>query len=286
MKITAPGRYALGMSDYRRHDICAGTLSLSSSDAVILIDDTPAHLKVSWTAERKAERKADKGTVIHTLALEPLRKESAITVIDAPNYRKAATQEARDAAIAAGRTPILAADYDDACHALRALMEHPDSGPILRGGGDAEQSWFARHETGVYVKARPDLFTPDEIIVDIKSVASAQDEFIRRRIYDGHWYIQAPFHADVVARVLGHEPKDYLWLCVEQTPPHAIKVIRPTWDTMNAGSRKIAPAIGIFARCAGNGEWPAYPAGVRELGLPDWTHFRLEEQALAERDGD
>lgn len=282
MRITAPGRFDISMSDYRSPTICVGTLSLSSSDAVILIDDTPAHLKVSWTAERKAERKADIGTVIHLLALEPLRHETAITIIDAPDFRKKDAQEQRDDALAAGRTPILKADHETACTAVWALRNHPDAGPLLQG--TVEQGWFALHESGVWTKARPDLFTPDEIIVDIKSVGSVQDEFLRRRIYDGHWYIQAPFHADVVTRVLGHQPKDYLWLCVEQKPPHAIKVVRPVRSTMEAGGRKIAEAIATFAACARTGEWPAYPAGIRELGLPDWTHYRLEEEALAEID--
>jgi hypothetical protein len=281
--ITAPGCYPLSMADYRRSDICAGALSLSSSDAVILIDDTPAHLKVSWSEVRTANRKADIGTVIHTLALEPLRHESAITIIDAPDFKKHATQDARDEAIAAGKTPILIDDYATAKTAMHALMEHPDCGPLLTAG-KVEHGFFARHESGIWTKARPDQFTPDEIIVDIKTVGSVQDEFIRRRIYDGHWYIQAPFHADVVARVLGHQPKDYLWLCVEQKPPHAIKVVRPARSTMEAGGRKIAEAIATFAACARTGEWPAYPAGIRELGLPDFAHYRLEEQALAEND--
>ena len=46
-KITASGIYDLTMEQYRGQP--ADALSMASSDAVTLIESTPAHLQASWT---------------------------------------------------------------------------------------------------------------------------------------------------------------------------------------------------------------------------------------------
>lgn len=283
--ISRPGVYDLSMAEYRRPDNVDGTLSLSASDAIILATDTPAHLKTSWEAERKSNRKADLGTVIHTLALEPLRSASEVMIIDAADFKTKKAQELRDAATASGKTPILTADYALAKDAVRTLFEHEDAGPLL--SGQAERSYFALDaHTGIYLKARPDIVTERYVVADIKSVGSVRSSFIRRRIYENGegWFMQAPFHLDVVTRVLGHPPADYLWICVEQKPPHAVKVFRPMRSTMEAGARKCADAIATFARCVKAGQWPAYASGIEEVGLPDHAHYALEDEVLAEEE--
>ena len=281
MTITASGIYDLTMAQY--HGQPADALSLSSSGAIILAESTPMHLRQAWLTPPERKRAADMGTAIHTLALEPLRRHTAIRIIDAENYKTKAAQEAGDEALARGVTPLLRHVFDDANNAVDAIMNHPEAARFLEGG-IAEQSYFAKHPLGIYVKSRPDLVNGAQIIVDVKSCGSVHPDFIRRRIYDGGWDMQAPFHCDVYRQTTGSEPTDYLWVCVEQKPPHAVAVYRPTRDTMAAGARKNAAAIATFAECARTGVWPGYPTGITELGLPDFAHYKLAEEELAEGD--
>ncbi len=278
-KITANGIYDLSMKEYRGQP-CDG-MSLSASDAIKLSESTPLHLRQSWLEPEKYNPAANLGSIIHCLALEPLRKQSAVKVIDADDFRTKAAQQARDEALADGLLPILPHTLDAANAAVDAIMNNQQTAKLL-DGGIAEQSYFAKHALGVWTKCRPDLVNGAQIIVDVKTCGSVHPEFIRRRIYDGGWYQQAPFHCDVYQRTTDREPTDYIWLCVEQKPPHAVAVYRPTADTMAAGARKNALAIATFAECVRTGQWPGYPSGVTELGLPDFAHYRLEEEALAD----
>lgn len=277
MKITANGVYDLPMRLYRGQP--ADALSLSASDAIKLMESTPLHLRQSWLEPEKRDHRANMGTAIHCLLLEPLRKGAAIKVIEAPDFKTKAAREAADEALDAGMVPLLVETFERAMTAVDAVRSHQGAAELL-DSGIPEQCYFAKHQSGVYVKARPDLVNGAGIIVDIKSVGDANPEFIRRRIYDGSWYTQSVFHCDVYERVTGRQPADYLWICVEQKPPHAVAVYRPSRDAMVAGARKNAAAIETFAECARTGVWPGYPTGVRELGLPDFAHYKLEEEAL------
>jgi PDDEXK-like domain of unknown function (DUF3799) len=281
MMITQSGIYDLPMRIYRGQP--ADALSLSASDAICLSESTPMHLRQSWIDEPERDRKANMGTAIHTLALEPLRKHTAIRIIDAPDFRTKAAQEAAAEALADDIMPLLRHTFDDANNAVDAIRSHPDAAPLL-DGGIAEQCYFDKHPLGVWLKARPDLVNGAGIIVDLKSVGSAEPEFIRRRIFAGGWFMQSSFHCDVYTRATKREPLDYVWICVEQKPPHAVAVYRPSRDAMAAGARKNAAAIATFAECARTGVWPGYPTGIRELGLPDFAHYRLAEEELAEGD--
>ncbi len=276
-KITAAGLYTISMREYRGQPCDA--LSLSASDAIRLSESTPMHLRQSWIEPERRDHRANMGTAIHSLLLEPLRRKSAIVVIDADSFRTKPAREAADEALDAGMVPLLTETYEAALNAVSAVRAHAEAALWLNSG-TPEQCYFAKHELGVWVKARPDLVNANDIIIDIKSVGDANPDFIRRRIYDGSWYCQAPYHCDVFERATGRQPNDYLWICVEQKPPHAVAVYRPTRDTMAAGARKNAAAIATFAECARTNTWPGYPSGIKELGLPDFAHYKLEEEAL------
>lgn len=278
-KITKSGVYDLTMDEYRGQPCDA--LSISSSDAVILTEQTPAHLKASWEEDDDSSKESDVGSVIHTLLLEPHRATKRVVIVDAKDWRTNAAKDQRDAARAAGNYPLLVADHARAQAAVKAVLANPIAAKLLETGR-SETSWFAKdRETSIYRKARPDHVTQDRIIVDIKSVGSAAPDFLRRRVYDGRWFQQAPWHADVVERVDGEPAKGYCWLIVEQKPPHAVVVRRPPDNVLMHGHRLNVEAFKIFAQCAQTNEWPAYPQDLSELDLPDFAYYRLEAEREA-----
>jgi hypothetical protein len=278
--ITASGCYDLPMAEYRGQP--ADAMSIASSDAVILTESTPAHLKAAWADDSDDSKEADLGTIIHTLILEPHRKASAIEIVDAADWRGKAAQEARDAARAAGKTPILPKHLKQAEGAVAAVKAHPVASMLLAKGA-AEQSWFAKDKaTGLYLKARTDFFTEDRIILDLKSVASAAPDFLQRRVYDGGWFMQSPWYCDVVERVDGKPAKGYAWIIVEQKPPHSVVIRRPTDTMLMHGHRLNQKAFATFARCVKEDHWPSYSESVEDLSLPTFALYRLEEDGVAD----
>ncbi len=282
MKITEPGIYDMPLAEYIGQP-CDGPC-IGSSDAQTLTTKTPAHLKAEWAKERTRERRADIGTAIHALILEPFRAESLVQVIDAKDFKTNAAKEEADAAMAAGKAPVLKADYFAAKRAADAVLSDPDARRYL-SNGQAEQSYFARDaKSGIWVKARPDYITHKGAMADIKTVGSCDEEFIKRRIYEGGWYQQAPWHAHVYERVKRKAITDYVWICVEQDEPHAVLVFRPLETALMHGADKNAKALALFAKCVVEDSWPAYGRGVREVGLPDYAYYRLEAEGAREEE--
>jgi hypothetical protein len=278
-KITASGVYDLTMEEYRGQP--ADGMSLSASDAILLGNYTPAHLKASWAeeAEDEGSSQSDFGTLIHTMILEPHLAPGAIVQVFADDWRSKDARTKRDEARAAGKLPVLEKDVDRAQAAVAAVMRHPLAAALLKDG-KAEQSWFAKDkDTGLYRKARPDFYTSNRILVDIKTVASAHPDFLMRRVYDGGWFQQAPFHCDVAERVEGSPVRGYCWLIVEQKPPHAVVIRKPTDTILMHGDRLNKQAWETFARCVKTDQWPAWGETLEDLALPTYAFYRLEDEA-------
>jgi hypothetical protein len=278
--ISKSGVYELSMAEYRGQP--ADAMSIASSDAQILNESTPAHLKAAWADESDDSKEADIGTIIHTLILEPHREDAAIAVIDADNWMTKAAREGRDEARAAGKIPVLPKHLKQAAGAVQAVLNHPVASQLL-AKGKAEQSWFAKDPaTGLYLKARSDFYTAGRIILDLKSVASASPDFLQRRVYDGGWFMQAPWYCDVVERVEGKPAAGYAWIVVEQKPPHSVVVRRPTDTMLMHGHRLNQKAFATFARCVQTDQWPSWSDAVEDLTLPTFALYKLEEDGVKE----
>lgn len=283
--ITKAGIYDLPMEVY--HSQCCDGPSLSSSEARILTLKTPAHLQASRLEPYERSRKADLGTAIHALVLEPFHAESNIVVIKADSFRTGDAKDQAARAMNANKTPLLVKDYEIAKRAADKLLLHPVMKSLLKEG-DAEKSWFAKdRQTGIWVKARPDFVSASGVMVDIKTVGDCTEEFIQRRMYEGGWFQQAPWHAHVYERVKGQPIADYLWVCIEQELPNAIRIVRPVEPALIHGARLNDRALRLYAECARANVWPDYERNVQTMGLLDWAYSKLEFDAEREdRDGD
>lgn len=285
MRITDPGVYDMHLDQYLGQ--CCEGWSFSSSDASVVAGLEPltlAHVRAGWAKERKRERNVDFGSCVHALALEPFRAKSMVEVVYADSYRTKDAQEKADKAMAAGMIPMLADDFDRANVVAQRLINHPRISKWLSNGVVEQSCIAADDQSGVFWKARPDLLTTERILLDIKTVAKSSDKFIRNRIAEGGWYIQAPWYCDVIRRIDGEIPQAFYWICVEQKEPHAIRIIEPLSTTMDAGGRAGEKAKAMFREAAKSGAWGAYDDVIEQLGLPDYAHYRLEEEALAEDD--
>ena len=83
-----------------------------------------------------------------------------------------------------------------------AVHEHPRAKEIL-AEGKAEQSIFHIDETtGELVKIRPDWMVED-LVVDVKTAVSADQEEFSKHCYNYRYFVQAPFYMDVAAAATG-----------------------------------------------------------------------------------
>lgn len=249
---------------YHAHD------SLSASGMKILATQTPAHFR--YRMDHPATSAAfDLGTAAHSLVLED--DHTGIEVVESDDWRTKAAREARDAAYAEGKTPLLTKDYT----VVKAMRDSVAAHPLARlalEGGKAEQSIFWEDENGTPLRCRPDKYDPDSkigpLVSDLKTSVSADPRQFAKAVLNFCYHQQQPHYQDGVLSVLGVEPA-FLFIVIEKAPPHLVSVIELDGEAVKAGRALNRKAVRIYNECRTANQWPGYPQS-EPISLPAWAH--------------
>src|SRR5438874_88214 len=152
--------------------------ALSASGAWLLAEECAA--KFLWRSPwnplylPEAKTEFDIGVAAHLAVLEPGRQADSIVVIEAGDYRSSKAREARDAARASGKVPLLPYQLDIVQAIAGSIRAHPIAAPAFKGGEAEVTLTWCDPETGIPCKARPDyLPAHGQWLVDLKTAASA-----------------------------------------------------------------------------------------------------------------
>lgn len=286
--INKQGCYDISAAEYHADPVEA--ISLSSGLVKVLVDQSPAHARLAHPRLNPNFRHANKrefdiGHAFHALFLEG---EDAATIIQADNYRTKAAQEARDAAYATGKIPLLPHDFNDvqrmAEAARRQLAAHEDS-PNAFSDGKSEQTLIWQ-ERGVWCRARLD-WKPNSrrVYTDLKStsVSANPEQWIRTQLFGMGGDIQAAFYCRGIRKVLGIKAPVFQFCVVETEPPYAMSIIAVGEAVMTLADKKIDHALDIWAECLANDTWPAYPNRTAWAELPPYMAAKFEERQEREK---
>ncbi len=289
--VPGPGFYEMTAALY--HSDPAPEPSLSSSIANMLISETPLH---GWTCHPRLnpEHEADdgnaaisKGSVAHELILG---KGAGIEVLDFEDYRKKAAQEARDNAIAAGLTPILAASYLEAetiaGAVFQALKETPDCHDFQYPGSRSELVMIWQDE-GVWCRAMIDRLTPRGIVYDVKTSGRGLDDRTLQNKFEDGFDTQPGLYLRGLEALWPEMAGRFRWrwIFAEQTAPFAVRIEEAGAFALKEGAEKAEYALQIWRNCMSTGIWPGYPRRIGRLDPPEWSYNRWTERmhASAER---
>lgn len=254
--------------------------SLSASIAHLVCTRSPAH---AWTAHprlnpnyvRETKDAFDLGTAAHALFLEG---DAGVEVVDAADWRTKEAREARDAARADGKVPLLAKDsarVTEMVAAIHRQLEDHGARPAPFTDGKPEQT-LVWQEGDVYCRARLDWLRDDfATIDDLKTTGkSASPEAYSRALFSVGGDIQAAFYLRGLEAVTGKTGAEFRWVVIETTPPYALSVVAPGPDVLTVGRKKVDYAIELWRRCLADDHWPAYPTEVAYAELPAWEEAR------------
>jgi hypothetical protein len=293
MKITEPGIYTMRSEIYHADPV--PEMSLSSTGARTLAKGTPA---AYWHDRHnpKHKRVFDIGTAGHLMVLEPHLFEQKVEIIRGvtakgepkEDYTTADAKAKRDAAYAAGKTPLLPAEAEMVAEMRAVLLADPVAGAAFRGGA-AEQSMFWRDaEFGAWRRTRPDYLPPHRrYLVDYKTSVSADPREFGKRMLDYGYHQQAAWYLDGVHAVTGEMPERFAFVVQEKTPPYLVTVCWVDQEAIEIGRELNRFAVGIFAHCLRTGEWPGYrdapgapPRGF-SVTLPGWAVAEHQQRSEA-----
>lgn len=265
-------QHGLSMSEYLAMD------ALSSTVAFEVVNRSPFHAKYKKTSGALWAKTADVGTIAHKMLLE--NSEEGIVLVDAPDFRTKAAQQARDEAYAAGKTPIIAHQMDEIRRMVRSARESIAGTELGAefGKGQAEVSidW---EDNGVTCKARPDYLT-DKFHISLKTTkASAEPSmFSRRQIGPSGYDFQLAFY-DRGLKANGIKVEHRL-LVIEQDPPYGCSVIALATDKRLIAETRVEQAIEIWAKCIENAEFPGYGKQTFYAEATPWEISEAEDEGL------
>lgn len=277
MLIDHPGVYAIPAADYHA-DPCVEP-SLSSSIAKMLCLSSALHARhehprLNPQAEHEDAEHFDIGTAAHALLLEG---GGNIEIINAPDWRTKAAKEARAAARAEGKTPLLARTCEEVIAMVKAtrgqLDQHTDGGAAMFTDGEAEQTLVWIEGGDVWCRARLDWLRTDPYAIDdYKSTsASANPDTWARTMFSAGFDLQAAFYLRGLRAITGERLDDpaAFRFCVQETfAPYAVSVIALNPDAMMLAEKKCEYAIEKWREARASGDWRGYPRRTAYATLP------------------
>ena len=277
-RVTEPGFYRMTAEQY--HACPCPEPSLSSGAIRKMLERTPRHAfcehpRLGGQRDERSSPVMTLGTVVHSLILGAGRE---FVVIDADSYRTKAAQEQRDAATAAGLTPIIRDQYEKAramaASASRELSKIAlVSDALVSGRPEIVAIW---REGDIWCRSMMDL-CPTAIdaegwwtIYDLKTTQMALDpNTIARHLVSNGYDVQSAFYSRGLEALLGPAARvRFRFLFVESDAPHLCAAFVGSGEMQTTGEQKVIAGISIWQRCIATNDWPGYSTDVLRLEPP------------------
>ena len=281
------GIHEIAPVDYHR-DPCPAP-SLSASIADLLVKRSPAHgwlkhPRLSPEAQPDHKTIYDVGTAIHAVALDdPWFKPE---IIEAADFRTKAAQQARDAAYAGNRTPLLVHQWDQiqaaAAHLRHQIDHHPEiAEPFAAGDTERTLIW---QEDGIWLRCRPDRIAALNgrlWVMEIKSTGAeaTPDGWGKRQLWNTSAAIQGAIYRRA-GKALFQSEIELRWIVVETSAPYAMQVFAPSGLALDLMDAMLDDAVDRWRWCMTHQRWPGYSSRTCYVDPPRWQQDAGELRRL------
>ena len=266
-----------------------GSAGYSSSQVKCLIEQTPAHLKHSFTAPRETTANMLLGTAVHALILEPEKFHSEFAISQKFDGRTNAGKAAKAhfEAGAVGKT-ILTEDVAEKAQAMAAaVLAHPIASLLVQDV-IAESSvywWYKSMDADddqryrIMAKVRPDILSRAyPVIADVKSTNDGSYSGFIRSIQNFHYHVSAAMYLEGVnqCKPLLEEMRHFaytkfVFICVENFEPYLVSTYELSPEYLDIGKAIYRQCMRKLQEALQN-DFPGYPEEVRVIEPPPWAN--------------
>lgn len=283
----AENRLVFGMSDEDYYADPCEVPSLNPSTAKSLVTRSPAHVYLEHPRlggnPRIPSKAMEFGSLVDVMLLGGVER---VELIDAKDYRKDATKEARDAAREAGKLPALPHEFKRAQEAVKAIKSRlfKEFGLSLSGERQVSAFWTEETSNGdeVQCRGRMDLWDkPTFTVSDVKVIHSADPDTCVKQIVNlgyeiqGHAYRRAveKAHPELSGRVR------FINIFCEATEPFCVTPIEHSESLRELGRMRWERAIDTWHECLSTNTWPTYTTNIIQASAPSWALNKEIEHA-------
>jgi hypothetical protein len=137
--------------------------------------------------------------------------------------------------------------------------------------GEAEVSYFKRHESGILLKARIDYEIGD-LAIDYKTTKNSEPKGFTKACFNLMYYIQAALYLEVTGM------SDFAFIAAEKESPYLTTgpfILDET--VLEFGKLKMQNALKSFIKCQESDKWPGYEQDpIVNIHLPGYLSEEYE----------
>jgi PDDEXK-like domain of unknown function (DUF3799) len=260
--------------------------SLTQSLAKLILDKSPRHawlkspqLNPAWAPGDADGYDSDRaiGNAAHAYMLG---RGKQVEVMTHTNFRTKDAQEIRDAALDAGRVPILP-HHDERAHAMvnvgvAQLIERDyrdlfDPDPQL---GHSEVVVICQYN-GLWLRSMIDWLSEDRrIVADYKTGGmNCAPHAIDMKMKSGGVEIQAAMHELILDTIDPDNAgrRQHIFVFQENDEPYALNAFPLSEEWLTMGRKQLAMAMHQWAECIATMRWPLYPI---DAGCPAYPGYQ------------
>lgn len=197
-----------------------------------------------------------------------------LVVVDADDWRTKAAKEARDAAYAEGKCPVLAKEKAAVDAMASEIRRHPIASKLLDHGRPEVSVFWRDEERNIDRRARFDWLPHGDggllVVPDYKTTASAEPRAFARSIFSFGYDMQAVFYMDAIRAAGIAEDVEFRFIAQETTPPYLITVHELDDNALVVGRKRVDEACAVFRECTETGIWPGYSDGIELVPPPGY----------------
>lgn len=274
--ISKPGAYPdIPATDYHGREICDGP-SISSSGLKLITKKTPLHYwwQSPMNPQRGPQRRKEHlslGSALHDVLLLSEALDRNYHVLpdgfrEDHHLKWADAIADRNAAIAAGKTPLRRESADMVMRMAEAVRKH-ELATALITAGTPEMTLAAKDPiTGMWLRARPDVL-PDtmEIIPDVKTAADVSLDVYERAATRFGYFQSAAHYLDVIELLYGEARRRFVLITIEKEPPFCVVIDHLDDEDINFARLRNRAALNRFATAVKTGIWPGYTTPERPI---------------------
>lgn len=233
---------------------------------------SPAHYRAYLQRGDEERKGVNIGAGAHAAILEPDRFDDQYIAYKGRRVGKAWEQFAQEHA---GKVICSEREMDVMRNIQRAVREFRDYPlwAILRSSYvEIEKSIFwIDEETGAGCRIRHDVIS-DEAIFDIKTIDDARPERVSKMVAWMQYDLQAAMYSEG-ERVFSGKTKPFIFVFIEDKPPHGIWVYPAGSSVIRNGMIKFRRGVKDFAAVQQSGAYPCYQNAVSTLELPNYLRI-------------
>lgn len=215
------------------------------------------------------------GSAFHTAMLEPLLFREKYVYEPEKILLKTHGREAYDyykqrmAALESESRIILSLSQQETLRGMERALNDRSAAIDLIEGGIYEQSYFWKDpETGLMLKARPDILH-QQIIVDLKTCADASPKAFQRAMVAGGYHYQGAMIQDAVQALEGRFIETVINICIETKYPYSIGIYIIDPEALDFARKDYKDLLVALKDAKISNTWSDYE--IQTIGLPTWA---------------